>query len=82
MRRVLTHAVAVAAGVALAVGSGAFASQNRQTDATHNRILSRLGNPNFYNAGSLAAQVGDVRRELMSVQGQLRRVCVATGTSC
>jgi hypothetical protein len=82
MRRVLTHAIAVAAGVALAVGSGALAGQTRQTDATHSRILSRLGNPYVNGSPSLAANIGDVRRELFSVQSKLLRLCQLHGVTC
>jgi hypothetical protein len=86
LKRVLTHTVAVALGVVLALASTAIASRDRHqapASVTHQQILTRLGNPFTYTpAGTIAAQVGDVRREIMSVEGQLRRLCVASGTSC
>jgi hypothetical protein len=83
MRHVLTHAIAVCVGIALAVGSAAFAGSNHATDATHNQIMRRLGNSYVYTpSGTLAAQVGDVRREIQSVSSQLRRLCQTHGTTC
>jgi hypothetical protein len=82
MKRVFTHVLAVGVGIALAVGSGAVAAQNHPADATHSRILARLGNPYIYNAGSLAAEIGDVRREVVSVEVQLLALCQLHGSRC